>query len=178
MRFTSTSLLDVILVDLESFEDERGTFYRTFCAREFEAQGLPAAFVQSSISTNKSKGTVRGMHFQKSPCKEGKLVRCIKGRVMDVAIDLRGTSPSYCQWIACELDAVSGKSIYLPPGVAHGFQALEDESNILYQMTDFYNSDLDAGVRWNDPLFDIKWPLKVAVISERDESYNNYQPLA
>ena len=175
MLFVPASISGVFLIEPEFFEDQRGAFFRTFCAHEFGREGLPKGFVQNSISTNGVKGTVRGMHFQKSPGIEGKLVRCIKGRIMDVAIDLRNDSPSYCQWVAYELDTISGKSVYLPPGVAHGFQTLEDNSDVLYQMTEFYRSELDAGVRWNDPSFDIQWPIETDVISERDRNFKDYE---
>mgnify|MGYP006094216957 CR=1 FL=1 len=175
MLFTQAPLLGVTLIEPELFADHRGSFFRTFCVREFEREGLPVHFVQNSISTNRLQGTIRGMHFQKPPSKEGKLVRCIKGRILDVAVDLRQDSPSYCQWVAYELDSATGKSVYLPPGIAHGFQTLEDNADVLYQMTEFYRPEMDSGVRWNDSQFGVQWPLEATVISDKDQNFEDYK---
>lgn len=175
MRFDALDIEGAALVRIERHEDERGFFARTFCVEEFASAGLPAAAVQSSISYNARRGTVRGMHFQWPPSREGKLVRCLRGAVHDVLLDLRPRSPTYLRHAAIVLDDQNRDAVFIPHGVAHGFQTLDDHAEILYQMTDVYQPDLAAGVRWNDPAFGIRWPSAVAsVISGRDANYPDF----
>jgi len=174
MNFTPTPLAGAYLIDAEASEDERGSFFRSFCKREFEAHGLPGTFVQCSISRNRKRGTLRGMHFQSDPKPEGRLVRCIRGGVYDVIVDLRRKSSTFCRWFGAELSESNRRALYVPPGFAHGFQTLTDDSDLLYQMTEFYEKDLAAGVRWNDPAFGISWPLEVTAMSERDRGFPDF----
>lgn len=168
MLFQTLELAGAALVKLERKADARGFFARTFCAHEFAAHGLPAAFVQTSLSYNEHRGTVRGLHFQWPPSREGKLVRCIRGALLDVLLDLRPGSPSYLAHRTLELTAGGGDAVFIPHGIAHGFQTLADQTEVLYQMTDFYAPELSTGVRWNDPAFGIRWPIAEIVISEKD----------
>jgi len=168
MLFEALEVGGASLVRLERRTDPRGYFVRTFCAREFADHGLPEAFVQASLSFNEHKGTVRGLHFQWPPSREGKLVRCIRGALLDVLLDLRPASPSYLKHCALELTQENGDAVYIPPGVAHGFQTLAARTEVLYQMTDFFAPELSTGVRWNDEAFGIRWPLPDIVISEKD----------
>lgn len=174
MYFHAAPLTGVYEIGLERREDERGFFARTWCAREFVAAGLPGNLVQSSLSHNARKGTLRGMHFQWAPSQEGKLVRCEHGAVHDVLLDLRPDSATFLTHFAIELDAERGNAVYIPPGIAHGFQTLADETRVIYSMTDFYAPDLADGVRFDDPAFGIRWPLQVSVISERDRTYPDF----
>jgi dTDP-4-dehydrorhamnose 3,5-epimerase len=168
MFFYDLAIAGALLVKMERKPDPRGFFARTFCAREFAARGLPAAFVQSSVSYNERRGTVRGLHLQWPPSREDKLVRCSRGALLDVLLDLRPGSPSYLAHCAVELTAENGDAVFVPHGVAHGFQTLVDQTDIFYQMSDFFIPDLSTGVRWNDPAFCIRWPISEIVISERD----------
>jgi dTDP-4-dehydrorhamnose 3,5-epimerase len=174
VKIREAGLPGLFLVELDRLVDERGYFARTFCEREFSAAGLPHQFVQSSVSVNSKKGTVRGLHFQKAPSSEGKLVTCVRGRIFDVALDIRPGSPTYCRWAAFELEEENKRLLYIPPGMAHGFQTLEDEAVVSYQMTDFYRPDLSDGVRWDDPAFAIRWPLAPTVMSEKDRSLPDF----
>ena len=174
MKFLTTLVGGVVVIESEESLDERGGFFRTFCSDEFERNGLPGHFVQSSISRNASRGTLRGMHFQRDPRPEGKLVRCIRGRVYDVALDLRRSSPTFRQWFAVELDGTATRAVFIPPGVAHGFQTLEDDTQIFYQMTVPYIPELAGGVRCDDPAFAISWPRAMSVMSERDRSFADF----
>lgn len=168
MRFEPLTIAGAMLVRIDQRPDERGFFARTFCVQEFAAHGLPTSAVQSSISYNLSAGTVRGMHFQWPPSREGKLVRCLRGKLFDVLLDLRPDSPSYLRHEAVVLDQNNRDAVFIPSGIAHGFQTLADHTEVLYQMTDFYAPELQTGFRWNDPTFGIAWPLTDIVISERD----------
>jgi dTDP-4-dehydrorhamnose 3,5-epimerase len=168
MLFEPLQIGGAVLVKQERKPDPRGYFARAFCAREFAAHGLPEAFVQASLSYNEHRGTLRGMHFQWPPSREGKLVRCVRGALLDVLLDLRPASPSYLTHCAAELSAGNGDAVFIPHGVAHGFQTLAGQTEVLYQMTDFFAPDLSTGVRWNDPAFGIRWPIPEIVISERD----------
>ncbi|HWK73286.1 MAG TPA: dTDP-4-dehydrorhamnose 3,5-epimerase [Povalibacter sp.] len=168
MRFEELTIAGAMLVHIEPRPDDRGFFARTFCVDEFAAQGLPSAAVQSSISYNTRAGTVRGMHFQWPPSQEAKLVRCLRGKLFDVLLDLRPQSPSYLRHQALTLDQDNRAAVFIPAGVAHGFQTLADDTEVLYQMTDYYVAELQSGVRWNDPQFGISWPLQQIVISDRD----------
>lgn len=176
MRVTAMPLAGAFTVEGDEAVDERGSFLRVFCQREFRAHGLPPTFVQTSISRNRLRGTLRGLHFQAAPRAEGKLVRCIRGSLYDVIVDLRPESPSYLRWHAVELHDERDCALYIPPGLAHGFQTLADGTDVLYHITDFYVPELARGVRWNDPAFAVDWPLPVAVMSERDRALPDFRP--
>jgi dTDP-4-dehydrorhamnose 3,5-epimerase len=171
MIFTETKLKGAYQIDLELRRDDRGFFARSFCQNEFAAHGLKTIVAQSNVSFNRQKGTLRGMHFQVPPKAEAKLVRCTRGAVYDVIIDLRSESASYCSWVAVELTADNSRMLYVPEGFAHGFQTLEDNAEVFYQMFEFYAPDYARGVRWDDPAFGIAWPLTNPIVSERDRSY-------
>lgn len=176
MRFTGGQLPGVFIVDVERLEDDRGFFARTWCAREFREHGLPDSLSQASISFNRRAGTLRGMHFQRPPSREGKLVRCIRGAVFDVVVDLRPGSPGFLRHESVELSADNRRAIYVPPGFAHGFQTLDADSEVQYQMTDDYRADLSSGFRWNDPAVGMAWPLAPTVMSDRDRTYPDLSP--
>jgi len=165
----------VFEIHIDLMPDERGFFARTWCETEFESQGLNSKLVQCSLSFNKRKGTLRGMHYQAVPHAETKLVRCSRGSIYDVVLDLRANSPAFGDWIGVVLNAEERNMIYVPEGCAHGFLTLENESEVTYQMSKFYNAESARGVRWDDPAFQIKWPAKVEVISERDRTYADYK---
>src|ERR1700678_2956828 len=150
MIFTETPLAPACLIDIEPAGDERGYFARVFCQDEFSRRGLPGCFVQASLSFNRRRGTLRGLHYQAEPHPEGKLVRCTRGAVFDVMLDLRRDAPTYCGWFATELSADNARAVYIPPGFAHGFQTLSDDAELLYQMTEAYRPELSRGVRWDD----------------------------
>jgi dTDP-4-dehydrorhamnose 3,5-epimerase len=171
MKFTKTSLRDAVVIDLQKLGDARGFFARTFCAAEFGAAGLVTEFVQANHSHNVLAGTLRGMHFQRAPHAEVKVVRCVQGAIHDVIIDLRPESPTYRRWEGFDLDAESGRMLYVPEGFAHGFQTLEDETHVSYQVSHPYTPVAEGGVRFNDPAFGIKWPLPVSVISDKDAAW-------
>lgn len=175
MEFLKTKLPGVFEIHIEAKPDERGFFARTWCQKEFEAQGLAANLVQCSLSFNKRKGTLRGMHYQIAPYEETKLVRCTRGAIYDVALDLRPQSPAFKEWVAVELTAEKRNMLYVPQGCAHGFLTLEDGSEVVYQMSEFQHAESARGVRWDDPAFQIKWPAKVEVISERDRTYPDFK---
>jgi dTDP-4-dehydrorhamnose 3,5-epimerase len=175
MQFEALDINQAFLVRIDRRPDARGFFGRTFCAQEFANAGLPVEAVQASISYNMRRGTVRGMHFQWPPSREGKLVRCLKGSLFDVLLDLRPHSSSYLHHISLELDDESRDAVFIPHGVAHGFQTLADSTEVLYQMTDVFAPELGVGVRWNDPMFGIQWPVtNTIVISERDANYPDF----
>ncbi|WP_136416245.1 dTDP-4-dehydrorhamnose 3,5-epimerase [Herbaspirillum sp. ST 5-3] len=174
MKFTPLRLSGAFLIEPEPLADERGFFSRTFCAHEFAEHGLETSLVQCSISYNKLKGTLRGMHYQKSPHEEAKLVRCTMGAIHDVIVDLRPDSPTCRQWTAVELNAENRSALYVPKGFAHGFLTLVDDTEVFYQMSAFFHAECAAGVRWNDPVFAIDWPAQVQVISSRDNSYPGF----
>ncbi len=174
MQFTPLSLSGAVAIEIDPRRDERGFFSRTFCEQEFAAQGLATHFPQSNISFNNRCGTVRGMHYQAEPYPEIKLVRCTRGAIYDVIIDLRPGSASFKQSLGIELNAENRTALYIPAGFAHGFQTLTDDTEVLYMMGDVYHADLARGVRWNDPAFNIQWPLPVSMISERDLAYPDF----
>jgi dTDP-4-dehydrorhamnose 3,5-epimerase len=175
MRFEPLAIDGAALVAIERHTDSRGFFARTFCVDEFAAAGLPTNAVQASVSYNEHPGTVRGMHFQWPPSREGKLVRCIRGRLRDVLLDLRPPSPTYLQHVAVTLDEDNRDAVFIPPGIAHGFQTLLPGTEVLYQMTDRFAPELAAGVRWNDPAFSIAWvAMPQLTISERDAAYPDF----
>lgn len=175
MIFKETKLKGAYIIELEPLEDERGFFARSFCQKEFEEHGLKFCIVQCNISYNKKKGTLRGMHYQVAPYEEAKLVSCIGGAVYDLIIDLRTNSPTYRQWFAVELTAENYKILYVPEGFAHGFQALEDNTTVFYQMSEFYHPECARGVRWDDAAFNIRWPIRKPIKSERDRSFQTFE---
>jgi dTDP-4-dehydrorhamnose 3,5-epimerase len=171
MRFVPTDIPGCAIVEIEPHEDERGFFARTWCRDEFDGAGLPSRLVQCSVSRNRKRGTLRGMHFQLPPSFEGKLVRCTRGAIVDVVVDIRSMSPRYLDHVSVELSADNGRAIFIPPGCAHGFQTLEDGTDVFYQMTDVFTADLSAGLRWNDPALAIDWPIDSPTINDRDRNY-------
>jgi len=175
MYFREIKLPGVYEIILEPHVDERGFFARSWCQKEFEEHGLNPRLVQCNISFNARKGTLRGMHFQAPPCAEAKVVRCTRGAIYDVVVDLRPSSPAYRKWIAAVLTYANRHMLYIPEGCAHGFLTLEDESEVFYQMSEFYDAESARGVRWNDPAFRITWPERVEVISQRDGAYPAFE---
>lgn len=171
MIFTKTALKDAFIVDVEKKPDQRGFFARGFCAQEFIAHGLKPTVSQCNISFNHKKGTVRGMHYQVSPAAETKLVRCTKGAIYDVIIDMRPESPTFLSYIGVELTAENHRALYVPEMFAHGYQTLTDEAEVVYQVGEFYTPGYEKGLRYNDPFFNIEWPLEVTEISEKDSSW-------
>lgn len=176
MIFTPTELLGAYLVDLKKLEDERGFFARSWCAREADELGIDPNVVQCNISFNKIKGTLRGMHLQLPPFAESKLVRATRGAIYDVILDLRSDSPTYLKWLGVELTSENRRALFVPQGFAHGFQTLEDDTEIFYQMSEFYAPETARGVRWNDPAFGIAWPLAVAEMSPKDRLLPDFNP--
>ena len=174
MKRLGTPLPGVFLIEPERSEDERGFFARMFCAAEFKKWGMNPQIAQCSISFNRYKGTLRGMHYQIEPHAETKLVRCTRGTIYDVALDLRRDSPSYKRWFATELSAESRRMLYIPAGCAHGFQTLADDTEVLYQMNTAHSQDAARGIRWNDPALGISWPLPDPILSVRDRSYPSF----
>jgi dTDP-4-dehydrorhamnose 3,5-epimerase len=173
--FERTDIPGVTTVELERLGDERGFFARSYCAEEFSVHGLTASFVQANISFNRHCGTLRGMHYQAEPVPEPKLVRCTRGAVFDVAVDLRRESPTFCRWVGVELNQENRRALYVPPGCAHGFITLEEDAEVSYLMGAPYLPELARGVRWNDPAFDIRWPRQPNVLSERDARYPDFE---
>ncbi|HEV3312155.1 MAG TPA: dTDP-4-dehydrorhamnose 3,5-epimerase [Chloroflexota bacterium] len=178
MIFTETPLAGAYVIDLDPLHDSRGFFARTWCEEEFEAMGLNARIAQCSVSYNRRRGTLRGMHYQVRPHEETKLVRCTAGSIRDVIIDLRPDSPTLHMWTAVTLSAANRKSVFIPEGVAHGFQTLEDETEVMYQMSEHNSPGAARGIRWNDPAFQIKWPLPVSALSETDSAFADFAPTA
>ena len=174
MIFTATALPGAWILELDRHEDQRGFFARSWCAREAEARGLNPRVVQCSVSVNKRRGTLRGMHYQMAPYQEAKLIRCTRGAIHDVILDLRRGSPVFKRHVAVQLDAEGGRMLYVPEGVAHGFQTLTDDTEVFYQMSEFYAPDHARGVRWDDPAFGITWPDDDRTISERDRGYADF----
>lgn len=175
MIFTETALAGAYVIEPERLEDDRGFFARVWCEREFRAHGLEPKIAQSSISLNRRGGTLRGMHYQAAPHEEVKLVRCTRGAIYDVIIDLRVPSPTFGQHVAVELTADNQCSLYIPRGFAHGFQTLDDGTEVLYQMSEFYAPGSARGVRWNDPAFGIRWPLADPIMLNRDRYYPDFR---
>jgi dTDP-4-dehydrorhamnose 3,5-epimerase len=176
MKFVESELKGAFIIELELLEDERGFFARTWCRKEFEQQGLHPGWVQCNISYNKRMGTLRGMHYQIAPHAEAKLVRCTMGAIFDVIIDLRPDSKTFKQWISAELTAKNRKMIFIPEGFAHGFQTLVDDTEVFYQMSEFYTPEYARAVRWNDPQFNIHWPEADRVVSEKDQKIEDFNP--
>lgn len=171
MRFVPTSIADVVVLELELKIDERGTFTRTFCSEEFAAAGIDFAVVQANVSTNVQRHTLRGLHMQREPYGEAKVVSCLRGRIFDVAVDMRPKSPTYLRWEAVELDESRARALFLGKGIAHGFLTLEANSTVHYLMDGGYAPDSATGFRWDDPAIGIIWPTPPQEISPRDRSY-------
>jgi len=176
MKFTETTLKGAYVIDLEKLEDERGFFARAWCRNEFLAKGLSVDIVQANVAFNKQRGILRGMHRQIRPAEEVKVVRCIRGSIFDAIVDLREHSKTYKQWIGVELTADNHKALYVPEGFGHGYLTLEDDSEVFYQVSQFYSPEHEKGVRWNDPAFGIEWPdMDEYLISEKDQAWPDYE---
>jgi dTDP-4-dehydrorhamnose 3,5-epimerase len=175
MIFTETKIKGMYIIEPELFTDERGFFARSFCKEEFQKHGLETDIVQCNISYNKKKGTLRGMHYQVPPFEEAKIVSCTKGLVYDVVVDLRRASPTYLHWHAEKLSAGSYRMIYIPKNCAHGFQTLEDNCIVYYQLGEYYTPEYARGIRWNDPAIGIVWPIPVGIISVKDQNYVDFE---
>ena len=174
MLFTPLEIPGAFLVDIEPKTDDRGFFARSYCKKEFEAHGLGTRLSQCNISYSEAVGTLRGMHIQLAPYQEAKLVRCTRGSLYDVMVDLRRDSPTYCKWFGVTLTAASRQAVYVPEGCAHGFQTLEPASEAFYQVSEYYSKEFERGYRWNDPAFGIVWPLPDPVLSPRDRAHADY----
>ncbi len=174
MIFTPTKLAGAFFIDLEKRIDERGFFARTFCANEFSENGLETKFVQANTNLSFKKGTIRGMHYQISPYEEDKIVRCTKGALYDVIIDLRKDSPTYKQWIGVELTDKNHRALFVPKGFAHGFITLEDNTEANYLVSQFYAPGAESGIRYNDPQFNIVWPIEPLIVSDKDRNHPDY----
>lgn len=177
MLFIETKLKGAFIVELAPILDERGVFCRTFCAKEFKEHGLNGNLVQSNLSKSAKKNTLRGMHYQVNGCEEAKLVRCTKGKILDVIIDIRPDSSTYCKHLAFELSEDNAAMLYVPEGFAHGFITLADDSEVFYQVSNFYSKENERGIRWNDSLFNIHWPTNNPIISDKDAAHPDFQPL-
>jgi dTDP-4-dehydrorhamnose 3,5-epimerase len=174
MIFTPTKLAGAFLIQLERKEDARGSFARAWCQREFEAQGLASNIAQMNLSHTLLRGTIRGLHYQAQPCAETKLVSCLRGALYDVIVDLRPQSSTYKKWMAVELTAAEHRMLYVPEGFAHGFQSLEDNTELLYLVSQFYSPGHERGIRYNDPAFAIHWPLDVLSLSDKDRQWPDF----
>ena len=181
MRYKETEVKGLSIIEVEPFQDHRGKFYRIYCKNELKSIGYNKELVQINQSLTKKKGAIRGMHFQNPPKAETKIVKCLKGSIFDVVIDLRNKSPTFLHWHGEILSADNMKMLYIPEGLAHGFQALEDNSELLYFHTEIYSPEYESGIRYDDPIIGIKWPLEVDDVSERDRSFklldNNFKGL-
>jgi dTDP-4-dehydrorhamnose 3,5-epimerase len=175
MKFHESKISGVFEIEPELKTDERGYFARTWCTKEFELHGLSSNLVQCSLSFNVRAGTLRGLHYQAAPHAETKLVRCTKGSIYDVVVDLRPESPTFKSWVGVVLTGANHRMIYIPQGCAHGFLTLEPESEVFYQMSEFYSVESARGVRWDDPAFQVAWPKKIEVIAERDRTYPDFK---
>lgn len=171
MKFIPTELEGAFILEIERREDERGFFARSFCKNEFEGQGLSLNVVQSNLALSKKRGTLRGLHYQVPPAKEAKLMRCVRGAIYDVIVDLRPKSPTYLHHIGVELTADNYRAMFFPPLFGHGYQSLSDDSEVTYLVSEFYDADCERGLRYDDPALGIHWPLPVAVISQKDASW-------
>ena len=178
MKFIETELRGAFIIEPERIEDERGFFARVWCQKELKAAGLDTRQAQCNMSFNKYKNTIRGMHYQKSPHEEIKIVRCINGAIYDIIIDLRPNSPTYMKWRGFDLTQENRRMLYIPKGFAHGYQTLDNETEIFYQVSEFYSPKAEHGIRWDDAAFSIKWrPYEKLIISEKDKHWDNYLPL-
>jgi len=171
MIFSETKLKGAFIIDVEPREDERGFFARSWCENEFKQHGLNSRFAQCNISFNKKRGTLRGMHYQVAPFAEAKVVRCTMGAIYDVIIDLREDSPTFKQWLSVELTAENRRALYVPEDFAHGFQTLVDNTEVFYQMSEFYHPECAHGVRWDDPTFGVAWPVQSVMIHGKDNDW-------
>jgi dTDP-4-dehydrorhamnose 3,5-epimerase len=171
MKLLPTPLAGAWLIDLERHEDERGYFARAWCEHEFAAHGIPMRVAQCNVSFNRRRGTLRGMHYQAAPHAEAKIVRCPRGAIYDVILDLRPGSPTFRKWFAAELTAENQRMMFVPEGFAHGLQTLVDDTEVFYLMSEFFHPDAARGVRWDDPAFGIEWPIADPVLSERDRNF-------
>ncbi|HFQ94626.1 MAG TPA: dTDP-4-dehydrorhamnose 3,5-epimerase [Anaerolineae bacterium] len=179
MIFTETHLKDAFIIDLQKIEDERGFFARAYCQKEFAARNIKLNWAQANLAYSKKRGILRGLHFQKAPYAEAKLIRCIRGAMYDVIVDLRPDSPSYMQWLGVELTAENRRALFVPEGFAHGYLTLQDDTEAFYPTSQFYTPGAEGGVRWNDPAFAIEWPFTAdLIISEKDQNWPDYQPAA
>lgn len=177
MHFLDTGLPGAWVIEPEHLTDERGFFTRTWCRREFAAHGLDGEFLQGNLSSSRRRGTLRGLHFQLPPSREGKLIRCSQGEIYDVIVDLRCNSTTFLRHFAVILSGANGRSLYVPPGCAHGFETLTDNAEVTYAMNAYYDANLAGGARWNDPAFGIQWPIADPVVmSGRDRSYPDFDP--
>ena len=174
MKFTETEIPGVFVIELKRLEDDRGWFARAWCRDEFAANGLPTDLAQCNLSHNNQRGTVRGMHFQTMSHSEAKLVRCVAGAAHDVALDLRPESPTFKQSFATPLSAENGRAVFLPEGIAHGFQTLMDDTTLFYQMSAPYAPEAVDGVRWNDSAFNLKWPIADPIVCSRDSAFPDF----
>jgi len=177
MIFKKTKFEGVYIIEPKKLEDERGFFARTWDMDDFEKNGLNSKILQCSISHTKTKGTIRGLHYQISPFEETKIIRCTRGKIYDVIIDLRKDSPTYKKWGSFDLSSENYNMLYVPEGFAHGFQSLEDNIEMFYQMTQIFQSEYNKGIRWDDPIFNISWPLDVAIISKKDKNWELFKQI-
>lgn len=175
MQLKKTPIDGAWIIETSSFEDDRGSFLRTYCEKSFSAYGLHSNFLQCNLSKNNLKATLRGLHMQTGDHSEVKLVRAVTGKIFDVAVDLRINSPSYLKWYGIELCSSKNDAFYIPQGCAHGFITLEDNSSVIYQVSNEYSPAHEQGYRWDDPAFDIKWPLHPVVLSVKDSHHKNYE---
>lgn len=176
MIFRPTTIRGVLVVESLPHTDDRGSFERLFCTQEFQAQGIDLTVAQANLSRNQTAGTLRGMHYQADPEPEIKVVRCLTGKIFDVAIDLRPASPTHTHWVSQELTGDDDRGLVIPPGCAHGFMTLVDNSDVLYLMGTHYNPTLSRGVRWDDPAFSVAWPQRPTGLNPRDAAYPDYKP--
>jgi len=176
MQFRPLPMAGAFAVEIEPREDERGFFARSFCRQEFAEHGMSPVIAQCNVSWNRLRGTLRGIHFQRDPHWEAKLVRCTQGAAYDVVVDLRTDSPTYLKWAAVEITAANRTAVYAPSGFGHGFQTLCDDTEIFYQMSEPYYPELSGGIRWNDTAIAVEWPILPPIVSDRDNSYQDFQP--
>jgi dTDP-4-dehydrorhamnose 3,5-epimerase len=174
MIFNETKIPGVYVIELEKREDSRGYFARAWCQKEFSAHNLPA-FVQTNMSMCRQKGTIRGLHYQAAPHGEAKYMRCIRGAIYDVVVDVRPDSPTYKKWFGVELSAENRKAIFVPEGLAHAYQALTDDAEVIYSASAFYTPGAERGLRWNDPAFNIEWPIREALVSDKDAKWPDFK---
>jgi len=175
MIFTETKLKGAFIINLERRGDERGSFARVFCRNEFESHGLNPSVAQANISHSRNRGTLRGIHFQRAPHREAKLVRCTCGSLFDVIIDLRPESPTYTEWVGVELTAENDRMLYVPEGFGHGFQTLVDHTDVTYLVSEFYVPQSEGGVKYDDPAFGIEWPGEVTILSDKDRNWPDFE---
>lgn len=174
MKFSPTCIADALLVDLDPISDDRGFFSRVYCQKEFVAQGIENKFVQANLTYTRKKGTMRGLHYQSAPNDEAKLVRCISGSLFDVVVDVRKESQTYLKWFGAELSATNKKMMYVPAGCAHGTLSLEDDTESLYWVSAVYTPGAERGICFDDPLFNIEWPIDVRIVSEKDREWRSF----